>query len=686
MVGAPVLVCLLSLVAVVMATVWTEDSKAVASNRFYAGTLAGFTLLVAFVPSLMQFMCVDDKEMGEMMNVQRDANTRIESTTWTPLCRVDVVTNDKAQLIGYTEHAPGTYKVVTQDGTANTRIPSKVSVDQIVGEIQGGKDWRRFNAVYQLKKKPDVAVIGVGGGIDVISALAYDANSIIGIELNPAIYENVQRNHDYMGNILKDPRITLVNQEGRGALRASKKSFDVIQIDAIDTFAALSSGAYVLSENYLYTVEAFEDMFSHLKPGGILSVHRWRFIPDRESLRLTALACEAWKRKGVTDIDKRVIVFGDDTWAVALFKNEAFTVEEFETVKAYADKLKEGICLWPKVYSPEAQRAKEDAYYKDADPKLLICRDAFNGCVQGYATGNEKAFFDSYIYNVTPTTDDSPFFFEYHRLNWFGMYQAPQQEVLSAGPSQADSLRGENNVGTTIFLILGQSTVFILLAVFWPLIRYQRQGIRFPGAIAWSGYFAAIGLGFMVVEIGVIQKCVLFLGNPMYSLSVVLASILVSAGLGSHFFATRGWDAAFLTRRIGPLFLLGAVGINFGLNPLFYQLLHLPLAARMAVVVAAMFPLGFPMGMFFPAGLQAVRQRATAFVPWAWGINGCASVYGSIIAILIAMVHGFDTAVVAGAVIYGIGFVFAQFALAKQPASEDVTSDSATAEPALVAK
>src|SRR5262249_3644100 len=154
-----------------------------------------------------------------------------------------------------------------------------------------------------------------------------------------------------------------------------------------------------------------------------------------------------------------------------------------------------------------------------------------------YCQGKERGFFDSYTYNVAPTTDDSPFFFEYHYLNALGL---PKGE-----DAFRESLRG-NNVALTIYLILGQSTLFILIAVFWPLWRYQREGVKFPGAGRWSIFFAAVGLGFMLVEIGIVQKSVLFLGNPMYALAVVLASLLLSAGLGSGLLGALG----LTTRRV----------------------------------------------------------------------------------------------------------------------------------------
>lgn len=205
--------------------------------------------------------------------------------------RIDIIGDPTSSLLGYSLPT-GSYKIITQDGTAHTRLLSKQAVGHLSVQIQQGRDQYTANMVYQIRRNPDMAIIGVGGGIDVAYALAYGARSVFGVELNPATYTYVMREYaDYTGRLMRDSRVTFVNGEGRNVLRNLDHRFDFIQVIAIDTFAALNTGAYVLSENYLYTVEAFEDLFGRLKDDGVLSFYRWVFHPPRETLRLLKFAC-----------------------------------------------------------------------------------------------------------------------------------------------------------------------------------------------------------------------------------------------------------------------------------------------------------------------------------------------------------------------------------------------------------
>jgi hypothetical protein len=222
-----------------------------------------------------------------------------------------------------------------------------------------------------------------------------------------------------------------------------------------------------------------------------------------------------------------------------------------------------------------------------------------------------------------------------------------------------DTLRG-SNVSMTLYLIMAEASVVSLAAIFWPLWRCQRRGLGVPHAAAYSLYFAALGFGFMLIEIGMTQKAVLFLGNPLYALPVVLATLLLSAGVGSGLVARTGWHVRQVTGPLAVVFLVVLGVLICGLTPLFHALLQLPFPLRAAVVVLALAPLGVLMGTFFPSGLRSVGQEAASFVPWAWGINGCLSVYGSVVAILVAMVYSFNVSLALGALVYAGGFLAAR--------------------------
>jgi hypothetical protein len=269
---------------------------------------------------------------------------------------------------------------------------------------------------------------------------------------------------------------------------------------------------------------------------------------------------------------------------------------------------------------------------------------SFNDLIASYNNGTQALFFDRYPSLVKPTTDDSPFFFEYAK---------PELKI----PDFLE-LRG-NAAAATLYLVILESLVFSLVAIFWPLWRFKRSGIVVPSAFSFSLYFTAIGCAFLLIEVSLIQRCVLFLGNPLYSLPVVLASLLMSAGVGSWILSKTGWQVRKVLMVFGTAFLVLMTLLIFELNNLFYALMHLPLPVRMLVTFLIIFPVGLSMGTFFPAGLMSVRTKAAEFIPWAWGINGCASVFGSFAAILLAISFGFTTTLIVGLLTYLVAFLCA---------------------------
>ncbi|HYG97652.1 MAG TPA: hypothetical protein VD837_00865 [Terriglobales bacterium] len=582
------------------------------------------------------------KEMGDMMA----KGAQIERTQWTTLARIDVVSGaNNGQVLNYSEHPEGSYKIITQDGSAHTRLLSGRAIHDIFDRVKSGKPVHPSNLPYTVLHNPDVAIIGTGGGIDVAYALANNANSVLAVELNPYTYSLPTRRYaEYTDNFFSDPRIRAINAEGRNAIRSTDKKFDLIQIIAIDTFAALNAGAYVLSENYLYTVEAFQDFITHLKPGGVVAMYRWNSFPPRETLRLSVLASQAFRNLGVRNVSDRIMVIGDQDWALTVVKNGSFTQQETERLGAEAARVGREVFYWPKVRSASDQAAFEEAYYgSQRDSRVVQTAGIFNSLLSAYDSGNEAQFFRNYRYKVTPTTDDSPFFFESSSLadldNW-----------------SLDTLRG-SSVQSTLMQILIASTIAMLCAIFVPLMMFHREGMRVSGARGYTVYFSALGFGFMLVEIALMQKSVLVLGNPMYSIPAVLSSILLSAGVGSA--VTSRWHASF-SRKIAfatILLVISIAGFMFGFTAAAEKLLQYGFAVRATAVVVAILPIGFALGFFFPSGLQFVRDRARVFVPWAWGINGCASVYGSLVATVAAMWQGFNVVLAIGIATYLVALI-----------------------------
>lgn len=389
-------------------------------------------------------------------------------------------------------------------------------------------------------------------------------------------------------------------------------------MSGVDTWAGLSSGAYVLAENYLYTVESFTDFLEHLKPGGILSVGRYRLGPPRESLRLVSLAYEALENAGAAHPEAHIMVisFSNPLFARILVKRSPFEQEEVALLLNAVDRVGGTMYAAPGI--------GRDNPYSDL--------------VAAFKVGEEERFFDDYPYNVTPVYDDRPFFFEYYKWSriWGDMTNSGSGGQLGANRPVALSV-----LGSLLAAVIILSLVLILLPL--ALLRHRRRLVpRWPNVI---GYFVAVGLGFMFVEISLMQRLVLLLGHPGLTIPVVLGALLVSAGTGSYLSSKlpvtqRGKLGLALVGIPATLLLLVLI-----LPPLLDALLGMPFSVRVAASVGIVALPGVLMGMPFPLGLSVVGRLSQAAIPWAWGINGVASVMGAILVIFVAMSLGFTWAI-----------------------------------------
>lgn len=415
--GATGLVCALAVACFAISGLWWQHEFGQRRPAALVFTVAAglITIAASLDQRLLDFQPEAYKEQGQAVLASPDI--AIEKTSWTSIARIDVMgRDDDGPMVPYYDmHPVGSYKIITQDATAHTRLLSDAAVKDLAAQVAEGRETHGSNLAYELREEPEVAIIGVGGGVDVASALAYGAQRVVGLELNPVTAGYAKETYrDYTGGLLDDPRVDLVVSEGRSFLARTPEEVDLLQVIAIDTFAALSSGAYVLSENYLYTVEAFRAFYQTLKPDGMLSFYRFLFHPPRETLRLVTVAAEAWEAEGNTDFAGSVAVFGGtrENWGLAVFKRTPFTPAELEKLMEGAERRGLVVLYFPKIL-PEAEQAElEQAYYAEIDEKFRASAAAFDGAVRAFRAGTEDEFLTNYRYNVAPTTDDSPFFFE----------------------------------------------------------------------------------------------------------------------------------------------------------------------------------------------------------------------------------------------------------------------------------
>jgi hypothetical protein len=475
-------------------------------------------------------------------------------------------------------------------------------------------------------------VIGPGGGRDLLSALVFGAGHVDGVEINPIIADDVMRGAfaRYSGGIYTHPRVRVTVDDGRSFVRRSPGKYDVIQASLVDTWAATAAGAYTLSENSLYTVEAFTDYFDHLTDDGTITVTRWVF----DGLRLVSLAQEACARRQC-DASERLAIVQYDKVATFLFKKRPFTADETAVVRRAADEM--GFTV---LYAPddrlgaraEAIRAlgipRERKWTTDPDDyaRLILAPD-------------RQAFYEGYNLDVHPTTDNRPFFFHTTRLR--DQFEVAFGRTMLFG-----------NGLSALLTLIGISGGLVVLFIIGPLALTGRELLG-SGWPRWLAYFGCLGAGFMLVEVALLQRFVLLLGHPVYSLTVTLFSLLLGTGAGSYF--SRSLDDArlgsSLARALGGIIVVALVGILV-LPTIIPLVIQTPRAARIALAVLILAPAGALMGIPLPAGVRLLSARQPSLVPWAWGMNGALSVMGATLAVFIAMNWGFSVTLAAGAFVY----------------------------------
>ena len=488
-----------------------------------------------------------------------------------------------------------------------------------------------------LRPHGDFAIIGPGGGPDVLRAVASGSPSVTGIEINPIIANTVMRERyaEYSHHLYERPEVHIHVTDGRSFIRNSHAQYDVIQMTLVDTWASTAAGAFALSENSLYTADAFREYFEHLKPDGMIAITRWEFHQPREALRVVSVAIEALHQLGVPNPARNFIVVSegeldeDGIPVVVLAKKSPFSAEEEAAVIAHLEE------------------------YDDLAPLYLPSAPGKNPFSALIARNDPWAFASEYAYNVAPVTDNAPFFFF----------------TLKTGKALGDEgVRGgidwKVNLGV---VVLGMVLLISLAAVLVFLILPMIFGTRGPsnGGSKRRGiqllYFIAVGLGYILVEIAFIQRFVLFLGHPTYALTVVIFLLLLSSGAGS--LVSRRWLREPARVWLPLLLLVAAIGIYVLVLPgLLNALVGLPFALKVLISGLILIPLGLAMGMPFPTGLRALGASAAEplvegvasgnAVEWAWAMNAASSVLGSVLAMVIAIHWGLNFTLACGAAAY----------------------------------
>ena len=487
--------------------------------------------------------------------------------------------------------------------------------------------------VYRLSDRPSALVIEPGGGLDVLTALRNGAASVTAVVSNPLVVEAVgERFADRAAGILGRPGVKVVDEGARSYLRRTDERFDVIQVSLADSFRPVLAGAYGVSENYLYTVEAFESYYRRLAPGGFLSVARWAQTPPSEGVRVVSVAVEALERMGVEPADHVAVIRSLQTITL-IVKRSPLDAADVDAVRGFADSLQYDLVYHPGIAASDLNRfsVHPTPVYHDTVSAIL---DA----------GAREELYAGYSHDISSVRDDRPFYF--HLFRWS---QTPEILGSLGRTFQPFGGAGFLIVLGSLVVAVAAACVFILLPL---LLRRDvsngRSQARAVGRLWPFVYFAGLGLGFLWVEIPLLQRFILYLDQPTYAFATVLFGVLVWSGVGSLASDRLRVPMAAAVSAVAALSALYA----FGLPLLFDATLGLPLAGRLALSVALLAPLGIAMGVPFPRAIRMLGDHAPALVPWAWAVNGSTSVVSAILATVLVLSLGFTWVILGGAAAY----------------------------------
>jgi len=488
---------------------------------------------------------------------------------------------------------------------------------------------------HYLMPEGKILIIGAGGGRDVLTALLFGQKSVIAVEINENIINTANKRYgDFTGHLDSYSGVTFVNDEARSYIARSEDKYDIIQASLIDTWAATASGAFVLTENSLYTVDCWKNFIEHLTPRGFLSISRWYFKErPGEVYRATSLAVASLLESGIEKPEDHIIIVTNVNSVVTpegvipegigtmLISKEPFSEEQLDTLEEVSLSLGFDIVLRPGHCTDET----------------------FKAIISGK---KDRQFFADFPINITPPTDDSPFFFHMLRLK-----DAFKKELWLQGTDTA-------NMKAVFVLVslLAVVVVLTLLCIIIPLALTTKK-IFLKGSASLFIFFAAIGFGFMFIEISQMQRLSIFLGHPIYGLSVVLFAFLISSGLGS-FTTQKIKEEELKSSGLIRIYILLLAIVIFGtITPCvikYFSSATTPV--RILVSGGIIFPLGLFMGMAFPLGMKLASQKSEAITPWLWGINGSTSVCTSVLAVVVALSSSISVS-------YWIGFLCYVFAI-----------------------
>lgn len=588
-----------------------------------AAVVALCAALAASSPSWLDVRLSPYKPLSQLLNLP---DARVLDGGSNALSRVDVVEASSIRSapglsLQYQGPLPRQTAVVV-DGEVVYTLTSRRSLPP------GFLDSLPTSLPYRLRPAARVLILEPGGGLDVLVALAGGARSVTAVEKNPLLADLLRSPLlSRAGGAYADPRVRLVVSTPRRYLAGADERFDLIVLSLSENFRPVTAGAFSLSESYGMTREAFRASLDHLARDGLLVVHRWLQLPPTEELRAAATAVSALTDMGERP-DTRLVAIRSFSTMLVLAKREPFDGRELREVKQFAETRRFDLVYYPGMRPSEANRfnvLQSDPYHESFRALLA----------------DPRGFYDRYEYDVRPPEDDRPFFFHFFKWQQTGT-------VLALLGKTWQPFGGSGYlILLALLMVVAVLSVALVVVPVAAIRRRHRRGLAESGG--WARpvvYFSGLGLGFLLVEVALIQRSIAFLDHPAQAFSVVLFGLLVSSGVGSMLSARLRWRPALAALAVAiaayPWLLPRAVS----------AFLASGLPVRLLVTLALLAPLGLLMGVPFPRGLRALGETGPSWVPLAWGVNGFASVASAVLAALIALSWGFTVVFLSAALAY----------------------------------
>lgn len=616
------------------------------ASKLFSTIFLSTVLILSVSVSFWSLQISPYKDLSKTLNI---TNTQIIQQRSSPLGLLTVV---ESKTIPF-RHAPGLSLYNTNEPlkqlalytdaanmTAITQYPDELNQLAYLDQVSSALP-------YHLSDINDLLIVGAGGGSDILQALYHQASSIDAVELNHQIIDLMMGPYaQYSGQLYSRDNVHIYSEDIRGFLNRKKAHYDLIQISLMDSFNASASGLYALNESYLYTIEAIDSYLQHLNPQGYLAISRWVKTPPRDAIKMFATAIEVLKQNGIQNIDQHMMLIRSWQTSTLLIKPSPFSPEEVNSLKQFTQSRGFDVVWYPGIKTSEVNQFNRfrEPWLHQAIVKLLD-------------TDHNNEFFQDYKYTITPASDDKPFF--HHFFKWSSL-----KEWLSLRNQGGLMLveMGYMVLLSTLLMAIISSIILIIL----PLFAIHNQAthkkslnLSFIGHIKLFIYFFSIGLAFLFIEIAMMQKMILFLHHPIYAIPVVLTAFLVFAGLGSAWTQTllaRLSARQLLFRAVISLIII-AIGYSVFISAIFEAFSSYNIVIKIIISLILIAPLALAMGIPMPLALNELSKNNSHYIPWAWGINGCASVISAVLASLLAIHFGFNQVIVAGLLLYGICYL-----------------------------